>query len=82
MLVSSVRSLVPGGAYPDHFGCGVSRSRSCCGMIGTSGLRILVDNHSGLQQNRNMILALFGYLPVRALSGVSAGAGRYVISPV
>ena len=48
------------------------------GMIGTSGLRILVDNHVDYSKNRNMILT--SVIFVTGLSGVTLALGDVSLS--
>ena len=48
------------------------------GMIGTSGLRILVDNHVDYSKNRNMILT--SVIFVTGLSGVTLSLGDVSLS--
>ena len=48
------------------------------GMIGTSGLRILVDNHVDYGKNRNMVLT--SVIFVTGLSGVTLSLGNVALS--
>ena len=74
-MISGFIGSVPTTTYGENIG-GISFL--LYGMIGTSGLRILVDNHVDYSKNRNMILT--SVIFVTGLSGVTLALGDVSLS--